>query len=108
VGPSLADIGRKSKETLLYDILDPNAAVDTEYLAHTVVDNTGTYYTGVVVRETDPEVELQLTGGEVRTFGKNQIKRFFSSGLSLMPEGLEQGLTSQDLANLLAFLQATK
>ena len=108
VGPSLADIGRKSKETLLYDILDPNAAVDTEYLAHTVVDNTGTYYTGVVVRETDLEVELQLTGGELRKFGKDKLKRFFSSGLSLMPEGLEQGLTAQDLANLLAFLQATK
>lgn len=108
VGPSLADIGRKSKETLLYDILDPNAAVDTEYLAHTVIDKSGTYYTGVVVRETDPEVELQLTGGEVRTFRKDQIKRFFSSGLSLMPEGLEQGLAAQDLANLLTFLQATK
>lgn len=108
VGPSLADIGRKSKETLLYDILDPNAAVDTAYLAHTIIDSKGTYYTGVVMRETDLEVELKLTGGELRMFRKDQIRRFSSSGLSLMPEGLEQGLTAQDVANLLTFLQAPK
>lgn len=106
VGPSLADIGRKSKETLMNDILDPNAAVDAEYLAHTIIDGNGTFYTGVVARETDEEVALLQIGGEERTFRKDQIRRFSSSGLSLMPEGLEQGLTPQDFSNLLAFLQA--
>lgn len=105
VGPSLADIGRKSKETLMNDILDPNSAVDAEYLAHTIVDGNGTFFTGVVSRETDKEVALILNGGEERTFQKNKIRRFTSSGLSLMPEGLEQGLTPQDLSDLLAFLQ---
>jgi putative membrane-bound dehydrogenase-like protein len=108
VGPSLADIGRKSKQTLLYDILDPNAAVDTEYLAHTVIDETGTLNIGVVLRETDDEVALLLPGGVERTFRKSRIRRFNSSGLSLMPEGLEQGLTPQELSDLLAFLQANR
>ncbi len=108
VGPALTEIGRKSRETLLYDILDPNAAADPEYLAHTVVDETGTLYTGVVVRETDEEVALQLMGGEERVFRKGRIRRFTSSGLSLMPEGLEQGMTPEDMSDLLAFLQAPR
>ena len=108
VGPVLTEIGRKSRETLLHDILDPNAAADPEYLAHTVVDETGTLYTGVVVRETDQEVALQLMGGEERVFQKSRIRRFTSSGLSLMPEGLEQGMTPEDMSDLLAFLQAPR
>ena len=108
VGPALTEIGRKSRETLLYDILDPNAAADSEYLAHTVVDETGTLHTGVVLRETDQEIALLLMGGEERVFRKDRIRRFTSSGLSLMPEGLEQGLTPQDMSDLLAFLQAPR
>lgn len=108
VGPALTEIGRKSRETLLHDILDPNAAADPEYLAHTVVDETGTFYTGVVVRESDQEVALKLTGGEERVFRKDRIRRFTSSGLSLMPEGLEQGMTPEDMSDLLAFLQASR
>jgi putative membrane-bound dehydrogenase-like protein len=108
VGPVLSEIGRKSRETLLHDILDPNAAADPEYLAHTVVDDSGTLYTGVVVRETDQEVALQLMGGEERVFRKDRIRRFTSSGLSLMPEGLEQGMTPEDMADLLAYLQAPR
>ncbi len=105
VGPVLTEIGRKSKETLLHDILDPNAASDARYLAHTVTDDSGSLYTGVVVRETDQEVALLLMGGQERVFRKDRLSRFTSSGLSLMPEGFEQVLSPQDMADLLAFLQ---
>ncbi|WP_088340354.1 PVC-type heme-binding CxxCH protein [Robiginitalea sediminis] len=108
VGPALTEIGRKSRETLLHDILDPNAAADVAYLAHTVVDASGALHTGVVLRETDASITLQLMGGEEREFPKNSIQKFSSSGLSLMPEGLEQGLNPQDMAHLLAYLQAPK
>ena len=105
VGPVLTEIGRKSKETLLHDILDPNAAADTRYLSHTVVDDTGTMHVGVVLKETDREVGLQLMGGEQRIFRKDRIRSFTSSGRSLMPEGLEAGMTPADMSDLLAFLQ---
>ena len=36
---------------------------------------------------------------------RRQIKRLESSGLSLMPEGLEAGMTPADLRDLIAFLQ---
>lgn len=36
---------------------------------------------------------------------RSQIKDLRADGKSLMPEGLEQGLTPKDMADLLAFLQ---
>ncbi|MGB5320625.1 PVC-type heme-binding CxxCH protein, partial [Eudoraea sp.] len=53
VGPVLTEISRKSKESLLYEILDPNAAVDTKYLNYKVVTKDGNIYFGLVGSETD-------------------------------------------------------
>lgn len=105
VGPVLTEIQRKSREALLHDILDPNAAVDTRYLNHRVSTTDGKVITGIVDQETDLEVSLRQMGGQQVTISKKDISDFTSLGISLMPEGLENGLSTQDLADLLAFLQ---
>jgi len=105
VGPALTEIHRKSKEALLYDILDPNAAVDTRYLNHQVRTTDGNIYSGIVARETDESVSLKMIGGQEQTIDKADIDRFTSLGISYMPEGQEAALNPQDFADLLAFLQ---
>ncbi|NAS10514.1 c-type cytochrome [Flavobacteriaceae bacterium R33] len=105
VGPVLTEISRKSKETLLHDILDPNAAVDTRYLNHKVVNSEGTIYFGLVEKDTDKEVSLRMTGGETVSIQKQNLSSFTSTGVSMMPEGLETAIDAQQMADLLAFLQ---
>ncbi|MFZ5972130.1 MAG: PVC-type heme-binding CxxCH protein [Bacteroidota bacterium] len=105
VGPVLSEIGRKSKETLLHDILDPNAAVDTRYISHRVETADGRVHFGIVERETDQHIVLVKMGGEKETITKSDIKKFNSLGTSLMMEGLENSLSHQEMADLLAFLQ---
>ncbi len=106
VGPVLSEIGRKSKETLLHDILDPNAAVDTRYINHRVETKDGRVRLGIVERETDQHITVVKMGGEKETIAKADIKKFNSLGTSLMMEGLESSLTLQEMADLLAFLQS--
>ncbi len=108
VGPDLTEIFRKSAESLLHDILDPNAAVDTRYLNHTLETLDGTIYSGMVANENDAEVTLRLMGGTDQSVARSEIKSLTSTGFSLMPEGLESGLEQQDFADLLAFLQEPK
>lgn len=108
VGPVLTEINRKSKESLLYDILDPNAAVDTKYLNHQVQTKDGTIYTGIVTNETDSEIGLRMVGGTEKIIGKNDIDRFSSTGNSMMYEGLENSMDTQEMADLLAFLQQSE
>lgn len=106
VGPVLTEINRKSKEALLYEILDPNAAVDTRYVNHQVRTEDGNIYQGMIQRETDEEITLVMMGAVEHTIRKADIAEFRSLGTSLMPEGLESGLSQEDMASLLAFLQA--
>jgi len=105
VGPVLTEISRKSKESLVHEILDPNAAVDTRYLNYKVITTGGSIYFGLVSNETDTELALKMTGGEEVIIPKNTIEVFMSTGKSLMPEGLEAGINKQQMADLLAFLQ---
>ena len=105
VGPDLSEISRKSKETLLHDILDPNAASDPEFINHIVDMNDGQVYSGIVEDETDDAIFIKMMGGAEITLAKNQIKNLQSTGLSLMPEGLEGNINVSEMADLLAFLQ---
>lgn len=106
VGPALTEIGRKSKETLLHDILDPNAAADPKYINHRLEMTSGQVHLGIVASETDQAITIRKMGGEEAVLDKAEIKSFRSLGASFMMEGLENSMTQQEMADLLAFLQS--
>ena len=108
VGPDLTEIYRKSPETLLYEILDPNAAIEQQYISYTVKTTGGELINGIVARETDTEVTILNANSVSHTIPRSQIKEMYSGGISLMPEELESGMTHQTMADLLAFLQRTQ
>ncbi len=62
--------------------------------------------TGVVSAETATTLTLVQAGGTHETILRSDIAEIHASGLSLMPEGLEQNMTPQDLANLIAYLNS--
>ena len=105
LAPDLTEISRKSAETLLHDIVDPNAAVENEYLTYIVETDDGLVRTGLVRAETDEGFVLVEGDGTRTSVSRRSVKEMWSDGLSLMPEELEVGLDSQAMADLLAFLQ---
>ena len=104
LAPNLTDIFRKSSETLLHDIVDPNAAIDTEYIAYNVEVKSGEFFSGIVVRDDDSGVTLR-NSAEERSYARDDIVEMFSSGISIMPEELEVDMDVQAMADLIAFLQ---
>ncbi len=104
VGPDLRTQRAKSKDAILLSILDPNAAIDNRYVAYTVETRDGRIQSGVIGAETANAVTLVQSGGQATTVPRSEIETLRSTGLSLMPEGLEAKLTPQDLADLIAFV----
>jgi putative membrane-bound dehydrogenase-like protein len=105
VGPVLTEINRKSKESIMHDILDPNAAVNTQYISHRIETKNGTVFVGIIDVENNRSITLKKMGGDKITIPKDHIKQMKSMGTSLMMEGLEGSMSHQQMANLLAFLQ---
>lgn len=89
----------------MYDILDPNAAVNTQYLSYQVKTNDGSILTGLIFQETDNEIRLRMAGGAEKVIPKTDIEKISSLGTSLMFEGLEANMSLQEMADLLTFLQ---
>ena len=104
VGPDLATLSGKDVQTLLVAILDPNQAVEVRYVNYTAVTKNEREISGILTAETANSITLRAPGGREETLLRSDLRQFSSSGLSLMPEGLEKALTPQDMADLLAAL----
>lgn len=105
LGPNLTEVFRKSAESLMHDIIDPNAAVETAYISYTVETRTGALISGIVARETDATVTIREALNKETTIRRDEIDDLYSTGLSIMPEELEDGMSPQTMADLIAFLQ---
>jgi putative heme-binding domain-containing protein len=108
VGADLSGIAGRPRETLLTDILDPSSEVAPDYLNYTLATKNGRVLTGLVAAESGTSVKLRRAEGVEETVLRREIQELRSTGRSLMPEGLEQVLGVQDVADLLEFLHRQK
>ncbi len=104
VGPDLVTVKTAGRETLLVNILDPNREVAPRYLNYTVETKSGESFSGVIASESPSGITLRGANGTETLVSRPQIDRIRASGQSLMPEGLETGLTPQDMADLIEYL----
>ena len=107
-GPDLRSITDRSKEGLFSSILDPNQTVDASYSGYSITLKDGATLYGRVLSESPNHLTLRLLDGTDRQLQRTSIKELKNTGLSLMPEGLETGMTPQGLADLILFLQNFK
>ncbi|MCA9187659.1 MAG: c-type cytochrome [Planctomycetales bacterium] len=105
VGPDISDSRTKTAEQYLQDIVMPNRAVDGAYLGYAIVTHQGTIATGVLSAETSTSVTLRQVDGHTRVFYNDDIEQLHADGQSFMPEGLEEGLSLQQMADLLTFIK---
>jgi putative membrane-bound dehydrogenase-like protein len=105
VGPNLATVAGRPADNLLVHILDPNREVAAPYLNYTVATTDGRVLTGLIADESANSVTLKRAEGVADVVPRDRIEAIKSTGISLMPEGLEKGLEPRDLADLIAFVQ---
>jgi putative membrane-bound dehydrogenase-like protein len=108
VGPDLATITGRSTEDLLVHVLDPNREVAPNYVNYNVATVDGRFVSGIIASESAGALTLKRAEGATDVIPRDQIDTVASTGLSLMPEGLEKGLKPQDFADLFAFLKAIR
>ncbi len=108
LGPDLVTVKNGGKEKILTSLLDPNREVAPNYLAYAVETKDGESQLGVISNESSSAVTLRQAYGKELVFRRSQIAAIKGQGTSLMPEGLEAGLTNQDVADLLEYVMEAK
>jgi putative heme-binding domain-containing protein len=95
----------KSKQELLESILNPSASVESRYVNYLVTTRDGRMYDGVLGNETAGAITLRGGAEEDVTLLRKNIVEIRASRLSLMPEGLEESMNKQDIADVIAYLR---
>jgi putative heme-binding domain-containing protein len=109
VGPDLSTIGVKyGKDELIRSILSPSAAIGFSFRSLVLALTDGRVVTGLPVEETADRLVLKTADGQRLTVPISAIEERRTSDVSLMPDGLAQTMTDQELVDLLAYLTTLK
>jgi putative heme-binding domain-containing protein len=109
VGPALTEIGSKlAKEALFEAILDPNAGISFGFEAWQVELKSGDEAYGLKASETADELAIKDTAGIVTRHKKSNVASMQQMKTSIMPSGLQQTITVQELVDLVEYLASLK
>jgi len=108
VGPNMTTVKTRGRDGLLTAILEPHKEVASQYIAYTVNTKDGQTLAGFIAKDDASSMTLKMMGGAEVTVQRSNILGSSSNGQSLMPEGLEQGMTVEDMADLLSFIETVK
>ncbi len=104
VGPNITANGRGSYEQLLVSVFNPSLVIGDAYKSVTLRTVDGTVVTGLLVEKTDKRTVIKVQGAKEETIAAEDIEEFKQDKKSLMPEGVENQLNAQELADLFALL----
>ncbi len=105
LGPDLRSVAQHDAEKLLNSILDPSAIIEPGFMAYHCTLKNGEQLYGVIATETSASLTLKMAGNVTRSVLRSDVASLKSTGISLMPEGLEAAMTPQALADLIAYLK---
>ena len=106
IGPDLTGYERDNLDFILPAIVDPSLAIREEYIAFNITTTDAQTLTGLVTELTKTSVTLLDIAGNKAVLSRTNIKTMQASHTSLMPEGLLDAMTEQQVKDLFAYFMA--
>lgn len=104
-GPDLFAAGDAfGRRDLVEAVLLPSAKISPGYGTTIVETKTGAGFAGVLKQTTGAGVQLMGADGKLVSIAAAEIKEQSGSSVSLMPEGLQAGLSLQEFTDLIEYL----
>ncbi len=103
-GPDLTNLIHRDRDSVLHDIRQPSAAINPDQAGSTVTFKDGGSVAGIVAKLTDEEIVIRMAGGVELKKPRAEVSKIEPMKTSLMPEGLTQTLTDNQLEDLLTFI----
>ena len=109
IGPDLTGVAAKyNRAALIESVLYPSKQILDGYKSSVIDTKDGETYIGFVRDENAKELTLLDAAGAKHPIPKDQISKRSESNLSLMPDGLQAGLSLADFSDLISYLDSLK
>ena len=103
VGPELTGSNRADLDYVLANVLDPDALIGKDYLAHVVATADGRTLTGIIKAEDKDAITL-VTANETLVLPLSTVEDRKASEKSMMPDDLWGPLSEREIRSLIAYL----
>lgn len=104
IGPDLTGMAVHPKHELLIHVLDPSRSVEGNYRIYTVAIDDGRVLSGMLAGESKTAIDIIDAEGKKHAIPRENIEEMVSSRKSLMPEGFEKQVKTDEMRDLLEFL----
>jgi putative heme-binding domain-containing protein len=105
VGPDITGSNRADLDYILQNVIDPNAIIPNDYRTSTLETKDDRVITGIVTRQDDNAVTIVIPN-DTLVIARPDIKSLTQGEISMMPEGLLQALSQNEVRDLLAYLKS--
>ncbi len=103
IGPDLTGSGRSNLDYLLENVVDPSAMVGADFRMSLISMKDGRVLNGIISSKTDRTITLQTLTEKV-ALERSDTEKIEDSKVSLMPEGLFDGMQETQIADLISYL----
>ncbi|MEM7315289.1 MAG: c-type cytochrome, partial [Planctomycetota bacterium] len=108
IGPDLTSYQRTDVQRILENVVDPDREIREGFENHTVYTADGRVHTGLVIDRDVNVVVLKTADGRTQNIPRTEIEELSRSNRSVMPTGLLDGLTLEEIQDLFAYLRSSQ
>ncbi len=106
LGPDVSGIHNQPPDAILLHVLVPDFEITPGYEGYVVETRDGRTLVGRLVSEAPNSITLRDLSSREHVILRTQLVSVAVSRTSLMPAGIDQALSAQDLANLIQYLKS--
>lgn len=108
VGPDLTKLNAEySAKDVLQHMLEPSLKIEKKYRSYTFILTSGRVVTGQIVKEDDASIHVldnPTAPDKLRVLQKDDVEERDPSNVSIMPQGVLNKLTREEILDLLAYV----
>jgi putative heme-binding domain-containing protein len=106
IGPDLTAVDRQNLSVLLPNVIDPAAVIREGYQQYHVATTDGRVLSGLLAENSGGKVTVLDAKGIRTPLRDTEVDAITASDASLMPEGLLDTFSDQELRDLFAYLRS--
>ena len=108
LGPDLTGSNRANLNYLLSNVLDPSGEIQDDYKMVVITTQDGRTLSGNIIAENDQQIMLRMVGQDAVPINQSNIQSRETTPNSMMPEGLLNQLTDQEVLDLVAYMRTVE
>lgn len=108
IGPDLTGSNRTDPEYILMNVLEPSSEIQDAYKMVVINTRDGRTYSGNIISENERQVTLRIVGQDQVLINKSGILSREVTDVSMMPTGLFENLSQEEIVNLMGYLKTNK